>query len=271
MADPDSLPVRRSDRGRAFLPVCALCVALILGAYLMLVISNAVYLGWSDGLYFLTHARMWDRILLTTWTAALATAASLLVGIPAGYALSRLPLPCPHLTATLVDLPVMLPPAAVGAFLLGFVGTSPIQWLVGDSLDHSVPGVIVVQFVVTVAFGARLMKAAFDSVNPRLEYVARSLGASRVRSFFTVTLPLARRGILASTVIIWARAAAEWEALMLFVGATEGRTDTMPLAVYLEWNGAMMGWVVSMSLVCVLLAVATMGAVRIIGRRSYVW
>ena len=68
-----------------------------------------------------------------------------------------------------------------------------------------------------------------------------------------------------------ARAAAEWEALMLFVGATEGLTDTLPFSVYLDWNGAMMGWVVSSSLVCVLLAVAAAGAVRLLAGRTYVW
>jgi len=70
---------------------------------------------------------------------------------------------------------------------------------------------------------------------------------------------------------VWARAAAEWEALMLFVGAVEGKTDTMPFAVYLDWNGGMMGWVVSMSLVCILMAVASMAAARRVGGKSYVW
>lgn len=264
--------VGRAPRtSRLFGPLCVLSVTLILACYVLLVTSNAIYLGWSDGLYFLGHPRMWQRLGLTVWTAAVATATTLVVGVPAGYALSRLRLPWPQLMATLVDLPVMLPPAAVGAFMLGLTASSPARLLLGDSLDHSVAGVIAVQFVVTVAFCARLMKASFDAVNPRLEQVARSLGAGRARAFATVTLPLAGRGIVASAAVVWARAAAEWEALMLFVGATQGRTDIMPLAVYLDWNGAMMGWVVSMSLVCVLLAVATMGAVRIIGGRSHVW
>ena len=249
-------------------------MSLILAAYVALVASNAIYLGWSDSLYFFSRSRMWERVWLTAWTATTATGFSVLVGIPVGYALSRFRFPLPHLTATLVDLPVMVPPAAVGAFLFGFVRTFPVEplsRLLGVRFGHNVQGLLLVQFVVTVAFGARLMKAAYDGVNPRFEEVSRSLGASLPRTFLRVTLPLAKRGLLASLIVVWARAAAEWEALMLFVGGIAGQTDVMPFAVYLDWNGGMMGWVVSMSLVCVLMAVVAMGAVRLIGGKSYVW
>ncbi len=253
---------------------CLASTIAILAGYLLLVLSNAVYLGFSDSIYFWGHPRLWDRLALTVWTATLATCLSLAFGIPSGYALSRLPFPCPRLMATIIDLPVLVPPAAVGVFLFGFTHTFPLRdilALLGISLSHTQAGVVFAQFMVTAAFCARLMKSAFDRVNPRFEFVSRSLGASRPRTFFQITLPLARRGILASLIIVWARAAAEWEALMLFVGGTEGRTDTLPFAVYLDWNGGMMGWVVSLSLICVLMAIAAMGAVRIIGRKSYVW
>ncbi|NQT87746.1 ABC transporter permease subunit [bacterium] len=242
--------------------------------YVVLIASNAIYLGWNDGLYFLGQSRMWARVWLTVWTATVSTGFAMLVGIPVGYALSRFRFPIRHVVATLIDLPVMMPPAAVGAFLLGVVYAFPVRHAseaVGLHLAHNAQGVIFVQFVVTVAFCARLMKASFDAVNPQFEQVSRSLGSTLPRTFFRVTLPLAKRGILASMVVVWARAAAEWEALMLFVGGTTGQTDVMPFAVYLDWNGGMMGWCVSMSLVCVLMAVAAMSAMRMIGGKSYVW
>ena len=249
-------------------------IGVILVAYVLLVLSSALYLGWDDALYFLKHPRMWQRFGLTVSTATAATALSMLVGIPVGYALSRLRLPWPRLMATLIDLPVMVPPAAVGVFLFGLVRSFPmgqVTDLLGIRLGHNTAGVIFVQFVVTVAFCVRLMKAAFDVVNPRLEQVSRSLGASLPRTFLYVTLPLAKQGLMASVVVVWARAAAEWEALMLFVGGTEGQTDVLPFAIYLDWNGGMMGWCVSMSLVCVCMAIAAMGTMRLVGGRSYVW
>lgn len=273
---PPQEAIGRRHRGRrAVWPIlCIGAVGLILAAYVVLVGSNAAYLGLSDAKWFLTKSRLWVRFWLTVYTATSATAFSLLVGIPVGYALSRLRFPCSALTSTLIDLPVMVPPAAVGAFLFGLMHTAPAKQLAalaGIEFAHNVPGVILVQFAVTVAFSTRLMKASFDAVNPRFEHISRSLGAALPRTLWKVTLPLAKNGLIASTIVVWARAAAEWEALMLFVGGTEALTDVMPFAVYLDWNGGMMGWVVTFSLVCIFLAVASMGAVRIIGGKSYVW
>ncbi len=274
--------------------ICLIAVLLILSAYLLLVVSNVVYLtgideasfssvaqllkdlrrGIHDILWFFTSGRMSSRFWLTVKTASISTMLSLLVGIPAGYALSRFRFPWPNLTRTLIDLPVMVPPAAVGVFLFGVMHGWPVKPLcemIGISFAHNTNGVILVQFVVTVSFCARLMKSSFDGVNPHFEQVSRSLGASLPRTFWKLTLPLAKRGIIASTIVVWARAAAEWEALMLFVGGTEAETDVMPFAVYLDWNGGMMGWVASYSIACILLAVASMAAVRIIAGKSYLW
>jgi len=259
---------------RTWPALCVASVAVILAGYLLLVLSNAVYLGWSDSLYFFGHPKLWRRFSLTVLTATLATCLSMTAGIPAGYALSRFRLPCPRLLSTLIDLPVLIPAAAVGAFLFGLTHTFPVRNILavcGISLGHTMAGVVFAQFIVTVSFCTRLMKNAFDGVNPRFEHVARSLGSSRWRAFLTVTLPLAKREVIASIIIVWARAAAEWEALMIFVGGTDGRTDTLPFAVYLDWNGGMMGWVVSMSLLCIAMSITAMAMVRITGRKSYVW
>lgn len=264
----------RSPARYVFPCTCIGAVIVVLAFYIFLLASNAVYLGWGDAGYFFLHPRLWQRLWLTIRTSAMATGFSLLVGIPCGYALSRLRFPMPKLMATLIDLPVMVPAAAVGVFLFGFVQTFPVGHIcdfLGVSIGRNAAGVVFVQFVVTVAFCSRLMKASFDAVNPRFEQVSRSLGASVPRTFRCVTLPLAKNGILASTVAVWARAAAEWEALMLFVGGIEGETDVMPFAVYLDWNGAMMGWCVSISLICILTAVAAMTAVNVVWGKRYVW
>ena len=254
-----------------------LATGLALGAaliYLFFILSNWIYLGFSDTLYFFSHPRMWSRFWLTVETATAATLMSMGVGIPTGYALSRFNFPCQNLLSALIDLPVVVSPAIVGAFLFGISTRFPFDWLAeshGIYLGRNLGGVIWVQFTVTAAFCARLMKSAFDAVPPRYEAVSRSLGAGPFTSFFKVALPMAKNGILASIIVVWARAAAEWEGLMLFVGATEGKTDIMPFAVYLDWNGGMMGWVTSMTLVCILMAVTAMAAVRIIGGKSHVW
>jgi len=272
----DVFPTAKRRRwSTAIWPAAAVgCVSLVLLVYVALMAGNLAYLGLDDLAVFLGTKRLWVRVWLTVWTATVSTLLSLVVGIPAGYALSRLRLPWPKLTATLIDLPVMMPPAAAGWFLFGVATSFPMKHicdLLGLKFAHNPNGIVLVQFVVTVAFCTRLMKAGFDAVNPRFEQVSRSLGASLPTTLRRVTLPLAKNAILASTVIVWARAAAEWEGLMIFVGGTMGKTDVLPFSVYLDWNGALYGPVVTYSLVSVALAVASMGAVRLIGGKKYVW
>lgn len=242
-----------------------LCLASVLLFDFLLLASSAAYLGWHDAAYYLAQERVWGRLRLTLWTAALSTGFTMLLGIPTGFALSRLRLPAPHLFDTLVDLPVMVPPAAIGVFLFGVVQSLPVRpvlELFGVRFGHQTAGVLLCQVTVTMAFAIRFSRCAFDAVPRRLEEVSRTLGASWWQTLWRVTLPLAGRGILAGGLVVFARAAAEWEALMLFVGATQGLTDTLPFAVYLDWNGGLMGLVTTMSLLCVAVSVSAMAAVR---------
>lgn len=247
---------------------------MLLLAVASLVLIDAVFLGWSDFVHYLGRPRTWTSLWITVWTASLSTVIAMSLGIPVGYALSRYRVPFSRLAHTLIDLPVMVPPAAVGLFLLGFFKSFPAkglcEWL-GWQVDHAVAGVVVAQFTVTLAFCIRLIKASFDTVSPRFEAVSRSLGASLPRTFFLVSLPLAKNGILASLIVAWARAAAEWESLMLFVGGIQGRTDTLPFAVYLDWNGGLLGWALTNSLFCVIIAFGSMYAVRRLGGRGHVF
>jgi ABC-type sulfate transport system permease component len=263
------------NRGRvrqsAWVAFFSAFVIIVLIAIGFLIVSNALFLGLSDFLYYLGKSKTWINFLGTLWTASAATMLSMLIGVPVGYVLSRYTIPFPHLLKTLIDLPVMAPPAAIGVFLLGVFTIPPlssISQMTGIKIDHALPGVIVAQFTVTVSFCIRLVMASFDTVNPKCEQVARSLGASLPRVFFKVSLPMAKNGILASLIIVWARAAAEWESLMLFVGGIQGRTDVMPFAVYLDFVGGKLGWALTTSLFCIVIAVASMSAVHYIGGKK---
>jgi ABC-type sulfate transport system permease component len=249
-------------------------VVIVLIGIIFLVITNALFLGLSDFIYYLLKSRTWTSFVTTIWTASIATILSMFIGIPVGYTLSRYKFPCQKLIKTLIDLPVMVPPAAVGLFLLGLFKTVPlanITNILGVQIDHAIPGVIVAQFTVTVSFCIRLVMASFDTVNPRFESMARSLGANLPYTFFKISLPLAKNGLLAALIIVWARAFAEWESLMLFVGGIQGRTDVMPFNVYLQFNGGKLGWALTISMFCVLIAIGSIYAVHRIGGKAHVW
>jgi ABC-type sulfate transport system permease component len=248
--------------------------AILLVAVALIIAINVLYLGLGDFVHYLGRPRTWTSLWLTVWTASAATFVAMVIAVPVGYALSRYRLPGFRVLLTAIDLPIMVPPAAIGVFLLGVFRSFPVEnlcaWL-DIRIDHAVPGVVVAQVTVTLAFAIRLVKASFDAISPRFEAVSRSLGASLPRTFFRVSLPLARNGVVASLIVVWARAAAEWESLMLFVGGIQGRTDTLPFAVYLDWNGGLLGWALTNSLFCVLIAVGSLYTVRRLGGRGHVF
>jgi ABC-type sulfate transport system permease component len=249
-------------------------VAIILVAIAGLIIINASFLGMSDLAFYLGKTRTWINFLNTFWTASLATLFSMLIGVPVGYTLSRFNLPFHKVMKTVIDLPIMVPPAAIGLFLLGVFETAPIgtvtQFL-GIRIDHALPGIIVAQCTVTVSFCIRLVMASFDTVEPRFEQVARSLGATLPHAFLRVSLPMAKNGLMASVIIVWARAAAEWESLMIFIGGIQGRSDVMPFAVYLDFTAGKLGWALTTSLLCIAVSVVSMAAVHYIGGAKRVW
>ncbi|OFW63680.1 MAG: hypothetical protein A2Z35_04710 [Actinobacteria bacterium RBG_19FT_COMBO_36_27] len=248
-------------------------VIVILVGIGFLITTNVLFLGFSDFLYYLQKSRTWINIATTIWTASIATVLSMFIGIPVGYMLARYTFPCQKFMDTLIDLPVMVPPAAVGIFLLGLFKTFPVNSLtsiLGIKVDHTLSGVIVAQFTVTVSFCIRLTMASFETISPRYEYVGRSLGASLPYTFFKISLPLAKNSLIVALIIVWARACAEWESLMLFVGGIQGRTDVMPFAVYLDFVGGKLGWALTTSMFCVLIAIVSMYAVHRIGGKAHV-
>ncbi|MEW5692390.1 MAG: ABC transporter permease [Candidatus Hydrogenedentota bacterium] len=249
-------------------------VVIVLIAIGFLIITNVLFLGLSDFLYYAGESRTWVSFVTTLWTTTIATVLSMFIGVPVGYTLSRYKLPCSKLMKTLIDLPVMVPPVATGVFLLGVFKSVPlvnITQFLGIRIDHALPGVIVAQFTVTVSFCIRLVMASFDTISPRFEAVARSLGADLPYTFFKVSLPLAKNGLIASLIIVWARAVAEWGSLMLFVGGIQGRTDVMPFAVYLDFISGKIGSALTMSMLCILIAIGSMYAVYRVGGKTRVW
>src|SRR5512142_2617030 len=101
--------------------------ASLLLAIASVIAIDALFLGWSDFVHYLAQARTWASLWLTVWTASLSTAIAMAMGIPIGYVLSRYSIPFPRLSLTLIDLPVMVPPAAVGLFLLGLFQSYPAE------------------------------------------------------------------------------------------------------------------------------------------------
>ncbi|NQT54026.1 ABC transporter permease, partial [bacterium] len=163
----------------------------------------------------------WRSINLTFVTATATMLIAGLVGIPASYALSRYKIPGRGVIDVLFSSVIVLPSSSVGLCLLIVFQYGPLfelQQRLGIVVPYTLPAIVVVQLVLSLAMGMSVWRAAFDGVNPRFEHVARSLGSSPWRAFWTVTLPSAKTGIIAGLILAWTRAAAEFGGVLLFCG-----------------------------------------------------
>jgi molybdate transport system permease protein len=175
-------------------------------------------------------------IKLTLLTATLSSVLALAAGIPCAYVLSRYNFRGKQLIDTLLDLPLVLSPVAVGTGILLLFQTAPGRWFSDNlmAVVFSWTGIILAQFTIISALAVRLLKATFDEISPRYGKVARVLGCSPGQAFLRVDLPMAKRSIFSAWVLTWARAVGEFGATVTVAGATALKTETLPTSIYLH-------------------------------------
>jgi molybdate transport system permease protein len=181
-----------------------------------------------------------DALIVTAKTTLVAQAAVLILGTPTAYFLATRRFPGRSLAITLVELPIVLPPAVAGVGLLvafgrfGLLG-STFDWL-GINVAFNQAAVILAVALVAGPFYVRQAIAAFEAVDNNLIAASRTLGAGPVRTFVRVTLPLASGGLGAGQAIALARGLGEFGATIMFAGSLQGKTQTLPLAVYYSFE-----------------------------------
>ncbi|MEU7689305.1 molybdate ABC transporter permease subunit [Microbispora hainanensis] len=186
----------------------------------------------------LAEPRVLEALRLSLVTATIATVVCLLLGVPLAWLLARTTLPGRRVLRALVTVPLVLPPVVGGVALLLVLGRRGLvgQWLYdafGVSLPFTTTGVVVAEAFVAMPFLVIAVEGALRAADQRYEEAAATLGASRWTVFRRVTLPMVAPGVLAGAVLCWARALGEFGATITFAGNFPGRTQTMPLAVYL--------------------------------------
>ncbi|MFN2199373.1 MAG: ABC transporter permease [Anaerolineales bacterium] len=181
-----------------------------------------------------------QAVLLSLRTTFISLLIILLGGTPLAYLLARFDFPLRGLVDTLVDLPTVLPPAVAGVALLiafGRMGTfGPALMLLGIEIPFTSAAVIMAQVFIAAPFYVRSAAIGFAAIDPELEQSAGLDGANAWQVLRHVTLPLARTALLGGAVLAWARALGEFGATIIFAGNFPGRTQTMPLAIYLGFE-----------------------------------
>jgi len=175
----------------------------------------------------------WAPLLLSIQVTAIATVLILVIGVGAALVLARCTFPGQRIVETLINLPLVLPPSVLGFYLLLGLGRgSPLVDWFGWQVVFTPAAAVIASTVVGLPLMIQSARAAIAGVDPSLERAARTLGDSEPRVLWRITLPLARRGILAGLVLGSARALGEFGATLMVAGNLPGRTQTMPLAIY---------------------------------------
>jgi molybdate transport system permease protein len=186
-----------------------------------------------------------DDWQLIDFSAQMAVCSTLLIlpfGLALAWLLARREWPGKILVETIVTLPLVLPPVVTGLVLLQLFGLhGPLgRWLHAHGIEVVFTWKAVVLALAAMSFPLLVLfaRAAIEEVNPALEQMARTLGAGEMRVLFTITLPLAKRGLLAGVLLSFARALGEFGATIMVAGNIPGRTTTLPVAIYsLVQNG----------------------------------
>ncbi|GAA2090244.1 ABC transporter permease [Kitasatospora saccharophila] len=221
---------------------------------------------WSALPQLLTEPEVWQALKLSLLSATLATGVALVLGVPLAWLLARTEFPGRRLVRALVTLPLVLPPVVGGVALLLVLGRNGIlgRWLdswTGITLPFTTTGVVLAEAFVAMPFLVISVEGALRAADPRYEEAAATLGASRLTAFRRVTLPLVAPGIGAGAVLAWARALGEFGATITFAGNFPGRTQTMPLAVYLAMESDPEA-AIALSLVLLTVSVAVLAGLR---------
>ena len=212
-----------------------------------------------------------DALCLSLLTAGISTIIVIGFGTPVAYINARCHYPGKKIIDTITDIPVVLPPAVAGLALLMAFGR---RGLVGQYLDilgieiaFTTIAVIMAQIFIASPFYIRQARTSFAGVNRTYEHAAKTLGASPIRTFFTITVPLAFAGILSGAVLSFARALGEFGATIMFAGNLQGKTQTMPLAIY----GAFQGDVdssLALAVILVMISFVVISIVKILAEKE---
>ncbi len=247
-------------------PGVAVLAALGLAIFVVPLAGLLAKTPWSRLSSLLTGDVVTEAVRLSIATSLAATVVSLVVGVPLAWVLARVDFPGRTIVRSLVLLPLVLPPVVGGAALLfalgrrGLIG-EPLNRATGLVLPFSTWGVVIAATFVAMPFLVITVEGALRNLDLRYEGAAATLGAGRWSIMWRVTLPMIGPSLLSGIVLTWARALGEFGATITFAGNLQGRTQTLPLAVFVALESDR-DTAVSLSLLMVAVSVVVLVSLR---------
>lgn len=245
----------------------ALLVAFLAVPLLALLLSTTA----GDFRLGLDHPLVWPALRLSLFTTSISLAIVLSLGTPLAWTVARSRSRAARAIETVAQLPIVIPPAVAGIALLFAFGRRGVLagWLYpeGWSVTFTTAAVVMAEVFVSAPFFVQAAVSAFRRVDPKLVVVARTFGASPLRIFFRLAVPLAAPGLVAGAAMSWARSLGEFGATLMFAGNLQGQTQTLPLAIYTALESDIRA-AQALSIILVVVAFALLLLVRAGLRRS---
>jgi molybdate transport system permease protein len=249
-------------------PWIAIGLATIaVGFFVLPLVGLVARAPWSDLWSQLSDPATRDALRLSLECSLAATALAVVFGIPLAWVLARVEFPGRRLARACVILPMVLPPVVGGVALFlafgrrGVVGQYLDDWI-GLRLPFTTGGAIIAETFVSMPFFVITVEAALRGFDQRYEDAAATLGARRWTRFRRVTLPLISPSIAAGAALAWARALGEFGATITFAGSFQGKTETVPLAIFLKFESGNTDAAIALSLVLVAVSLAVLISLR---------
>ncbi len=214
-----------------------------------------------------------DALKLSIFTSLATMLIVILIGTPVAFVNARYNYPGKELIDTIIDLPVVIPPAVAGIALLMAFGRRGVLGQYLNLFDITIAfttiAVIMAQVFVASPYYIRQARTSFEDVDRSYEHAARTLGASPINTFIFVTVPIALNGLISGAIMTWARALGEFGATIMFAGNFQGVTQTMPLAIYTSMQGDLDASLV-LSIILVIISFVVIVTVKILTRRGLI-
>lgn len=248
-------------------------ITVIITLVLFLVIGSMALVTSPEGfIQSLFSHELAYSIWLTISTSLVSATLVIICCIPMAYSLTRFDFPGKWFFRIILDIPMALPEIVVGIALLMFLGNYGIGgWLdaLGIKLVFNSVGIIIAEFFVALPYAIKMLHSTFNYIDPRYEFVSRSLGYSDVDTFFNITLPLSKQGLFATIIITLARCIGTFAAVLFVGGGILQKTDTLSITMYLHLSTGNMDLAITAGIILVLISVVTIAIMEKYAPETY--
>lgn len=240
-------------------------------SFIISTIFVILHKGFPNLIESLMDKEIQFAIKLTLYTSTVSTIICLIFSVPIAYGLARFNFHGKKIINSIIQMPNSIPPIASGIALLLLFSTEPFESIIdklGLNPVFSVKGIILAYFFINTPYMVRILRTTFEDINPKLEFVARTLGYSCWGSFFKVTLPLARNGLISGVIITWANALGEFGTALMLAGAIRMKTETLPVAIFLNLSGGNLDKALTAAAILIIICMICLFLFECLGREN---